>query len=133
MSPSPTAVVEPTQCRIPRRGLVSPLKRLIRSTSLHKYDPQRREHEGGIGRQSDCLVRRGERTIKVFLLNKHKTHKPVGKPQHLRREMLIGKNLSSQFPCFSNIGGWIITDEDHHTHHMVQAEFHFEERRTRKL
>src|SRR6185437_14116276 len=26
-----------------------------------------------------------------------------------------------------------ITDEDHHTPHMVPAEFHFEERRTRKL
>jgi hypothetical protein len=33
--------------------------------------------------------------------------------------MLIGKNMPSEFPCFSNIGGWIITDEDHHTHHMV--------------
>src|SRR5262245_8622816 len=47
--------------------------------------------------------------------------------------MLIGKNLPSEFPCFSNIGRWIITDEDHHTHQMVPAEFHFEERRSGEL
>ena len=29
--PTPTVIVAPTQCRIPRRSLVSPLKRLFRS------------------------------------------------------------------------------------------------------
>ena len=118
---------------IPHRNLVSPLKRLIRTTSLHKYHHQRREHEHVIGRQSDRLFRRGERTIKVSLLNKHVTNKPVRKPRHLGREMLIGKNLSSELACFSNIGLWIITDEVVGTSHMMPAEFHFEEWRTRKL
>src|SRR5262249_25304569 len=109
-----------------------PLKRLIRSTNLHKYHHQAREHPRVIGRHSNSLVCRGERTVKVFLLNKHITHEPVGKPRHLRREML-GKNLSSELACFSNIGRWIITDEPDRTNHMVPAECHFEERRTRKL
>ena len=99
----------------PLSSLVSPLKRLISSTNLHKYNHQIREHEHVIGRQSDSLVHRGERTIKLSLLNKHVTHKPVGKPRHLRREMLIGKSLSSELACFSNIGRWIITEEVDHT------------------
>src|SRR6478752_47777 len=98
MRPAPTVVVGPTQCRIPRRGLVAPLKRLIGSTNLHKYEHQIRKYEHVMGRESDSPVRRGERTIKVSLLSKDVTHKPVGKPRHLRREMLIGKNLTSEFP-----------------------------------
>src|SRR5262245_26735107 len=48
--------------------------------------------------------------------------------------MLFGKNLSAELACFSDIGGWIITDEDmRHTTDMVPAECHLEERRTRKL
>src|SRR6185312_15087863 len=63
----------------------------------------------------------------------HVTHKPVGKSRHLRREMLIGKDLASQLTCFSNIGRWIVADEPVRANHMVPAEFDFEERRTRKL
>src|SRR5262245_19307450 len=47
--------------------------------------------------------------------------------------MLIGKNMPSEFPCVSNVGRWIIADADDHTNHMVPAEVHFEQRRTRKL
>src|SRR5262245_53049573 len=133
MRPTPTVVVGPTQSRIPRRSLVSPFKRPIRSTKLYKYHHQAREHVRVIGRESDSLVCRGERTFKVFLLNKHITHEPVGKPRNLGREMLIGKNPSSELPRLSNIGRWIVTDEPDRTNHMVPAECHFEERRTRKL
>ena len=56
--PAPAVVVEPTQCRIPRRDLISPFKRLIRSTSLQKYHHQRGEHERVIGCQSDRPVHR---------------------------------------------------------------------------
>src|SRR5262245_44247009 len=100
---------------------------------MHKWDQQRREHERVKGCQSDSLVHGGKRTVKVSLLNKHITHKPVGKSHHLRREMLFGKNLSGEVACFSDIGGWIITDEDHHTTKMVPAESHPEKRRARKL
>src|SRR4029079_5842759 len=92
-----------------------------------------REHERVIGRESYSLVRRGERTIKVSFVNEHETQEPVGKPRDLRGKMLIGKDLTSEVACFSNLGRWIITDEDDHTNHMVPAQFHFEERRTRKL
>src|SRR5262245_10107640 len=47
--------------------------------------------------------------------------------------LIIGKDLSSELACFSNIGRWVITDENDRTNHMVEAQFHFEERRTRKL
>src|SRR4029078_1077210 len=86
-----------------------------------------------IGREAYSLVRRGELTIKVSFVNEHETQEPVGKPRDLRGKMLIGKDLTSEVACFSNIGRLIITDEKDHTDHMVPAQFHFEERRTRKL
>jgi len=61
------------------------------------------------------------------------TCEPVCKPRHLRREILIDKNLLSELACFSNIGLWIITDKDDRASYMMPAEFHREERRTRKL
>ena len=64
----------------PAPQLGQPTEAPIRSTNLHKYHHQAREHPRVIGRQSNSLVCRGERTIKVFLLNKHITYEPVGKP-----------------------------------------------------
>ena len=119
--PAPAVVVEPTQCRIPRRNLVSPLKRQIRSASLHLYHHQRRKHERVIRRQSDRPARRRERPIKVALTNQHVAYQPVGKPSHLEREVLVGKNLPSEFACFSNIVRWIITNEVDGTSDMVTS------------
>ena len=40
----------------------------------------------------------------------------------------MGKDLSSELARFSNIGRWIITDEDDGTSDMVPAEFNLDER-----